>query len=242
MTAFKTLPIILDGATGTQLMKLGMPAGISAEKWILEKPDSIKKIQRAYVENGSQAVYAPTFETNRVGIKKHGMNESVKDLCLKLVTLSKEAVDGRALVGGDIAPTGLQLFPMGTTGFDELVDIYTEQAQALEEAGVDFFGVETQMSLAEARAAVIAIKSVSDKPIAVSFSCGSTGRTLFGGDLTAGLLSLSEMGIDAYGINCNGDLKLISSLLADMKIYSNLPLIAKPNAGLPELVDGKNNV
>jgi 5-methyltetrahydrofolate--homocysteine methyltransferase len=239
MTAFNDLPLILDGATGTQLQKNGLPSGACVEKWALDNPDTIKKIQRSYVDAGSQAVYAPTFGANRLGLKKHGIiGESVRDICRRLVELSKDAVNGRALVGGDIAPTGLQLAPIGTVSFDELLDIFTEQAAALEDAGVDFFGIETQMSLAEARAAVLAVKSVSNKPIAVSFSCGSTGKTLFGGDLTAALLSLSDLGISAYGINCSGDLKLITGLLKAMKPYSDIPLIAKPNAGLPEIIKG----
>jgi 5-methyltetrahydrofolate--homocysteine methyltransferase len=124
----------------------------------------------------------------------------------------------------------------GTAGFEELIEIYAEQPRRSKRPGGLF---RSRARCLRSRAAVIAIKSVSSKPIAVSFSCGSTGRTLFGGNLTAGLLSLSDLGIDAYGINCSGDLKLISSLLSDMKIYSDIPLIAKPNAGLPEIVGGE---
>ena len=146
-------PFILDGATGTELQKLGMPQGVLPARWILDHPEAIRTVQRSYAEAGSMAVYAPTFCTTRADLKKYGEDISVRDINRQLVELSREAAPG-LLVGGDIAPAGLPLPPMGETSFDELLDVYAEQAAALEEAGVDFFAVETQMSLVEARAAL----------------------------------------------------------------------------------------
>jgi len=128
---------------------------------------------------------------------------------------------------------------VGPATFDDLVGVFTEQAAALSEAGVDFFAVETQMSLAECRAAVAAARSVSDKPIIASFTCGNSGRTLYGEDLSAALVCLQDMGVSAFGINCCGDLNLIARLLAKMKPYTNVPLIAKPNAGEPVSSNGR---
>ena len=234
-----TLPLVLDGATGTELQKVGMPAGVCAERWILDNSQAMASLQRAYADAGSGAVYAPTFSTNRAGLKQHGAGDlSVRELCFRLVDLSREATKGRTLIAGDMSPTGLHLPPVGTTTFDELVDIFTEQAAALDEAGVDYFAVETQMSLAEARASLMSIRSVSDKPITVSFSCGDSGRTIFGGSLAALLVCLQDMGADAFGINCCGDLALITKLLGDMRRYSRVPLIAKPNAGKPVFENG----
>ncbi|MGI6028313.1 MAG: homocysteine S-methyltransferase family protein [Candidatus Heteroscillospira sp.] len=230
---------LLDGATGTELQKRGMERGVCPEKWVLEHPAAIQEIQRAYAAAGSMAVYAPTFGANRASLKSHGFNADVRSLCRDLVAISRDAVPGSVLVAGDLAPTGLQLMPYGTADFEELVDIYTEQAAALEEAGVDFFAVETQMSIPEARAALIAVKSVSAKPAIVSFSCGDSGRSVMGSDLVSGLLCMQELGADAYGINCCGDLKLMEKLLNRMRGYSGIPLIAKPNAGKPELIDGE---
>ena len=114
---------------------------------------------------------------------------------------SKQAAAGRALVAGDLSPTGLFLSPMGETSFRELVDIYTPQAAGLEEAGVDLFVIETMMTLSDARAAVLAVRSVSDKPIFVTFTCDEKGRTVSGTDITAALVIMQGMGVDAFGLN-----------------------------------------
>jgi 5-methyltetrahydrofolate--homocysteine methyltransferase len=236
---FAPLPLILDGATGTQLQKFGMPPGGCTERWILDNPEVIISIQRAYVEAGSGAVYAPTFGANRVALGKYGLGDSVREYCPRLVELSRRAVSGRALVGGDMSPTGLMPAPYGTSSPEELEDIFREQATALEEAGVDFFGLETQMYLEEARAAVAAVKSVSKKPILVSFTCTPTGKSLWGEDLVSVMEHLQGMGVDAFGINCCGDLDLLADILAEMKTHARLPLIAKPNAGIPDMIGGR---
>jgi 5-methyltetrahydrofolate--homocysteine methyltransferase len=231
-------PFILDGATGTRLQMLGLPQGVLPARWILDHPETIRTVQRSYAEAGSVAVFAPTFCTTRADLKKYGERGSVRDMNRQLVELSREAAPG-LFVGGDMAPAGLPLPPMGDTSFDELLDVYTEQAAALEEAGVDFFAVETQMSLLEARAALAAIRSVSDKPAAVSFSCGGSGRTLYGGDLAAILLVLQGMGAAAFGINCCGELPVVERALRRMQPLAAVPLIAKPNAGLPVTENGR---
>lgn len=232
-------PLVLDGATGTQLQKRGMPSGCCSEAWILEHPETILDLQGKYVRAGSDIVYAPTFGANRASLKAHGCADRVREMNLRLVELSRQAVEGRALVGGDLSSTGLMLPPMGDTSFEELVDIFAEQVSALAEAGVDFFAVETQTSLAEARAIVTAVRAVSEKPILCSFPMGPTGRTLHGGDLRGILVSMEAMGVDAFGVNCTGDLDLLSRILADMAPLSGLPLIAKPNAGMPRVEGGR---
>ncbi len=239
---FKTLrrPFLLDGATGTELQKRGMPAGVCPERWVLEHPEALLDLQRRYVEAGSQAVYAPTFGANRAALGKYGLGERVREYNLALVKLSREAAAGRALVGGDLSPTGLAVPPVEHETFEELVDVFTEQAAALEEAGVDFFAVETQLSLAEARAAVLAVRSVSQKPVFVTFVLGPGGRSLYGGDLCGILLALMDLHIDAFGINCTGDLTLMRYTLEDLGRLTRLPLIAKPNAGQPQRLNGRN--
>ena len=143
---FKNLQniFLLDGATGTELQKRGLSKGVCPEKWVLENPDALRDVQRRYAAAGSNAVYAPTFGANRASLKSHGFSTDIRSLCRDLVSLSRESVPDNVLVAGDIAPTGLQLMPFGTATFDDLVDIFTEQAAALDEAGVDFFGIETQ--------------------------------------------------------------------------------------------------
>ena len=173
-------PLILDGATGTELQKHGYAGDVSAEQWTLEHPDVIVGIQRGYVAAGSQVLYTPTFGANRQKLEERGIFNRTADFNRRLAALSRKAADGRAWIAGDLAPTGLFLAPLGEASFEDLVDIYTEQAAGLEEAGVDLFVIETMMTLSDARAAVLAVRSVSDKPIFVSFTCDESGRSLSG--------------------------------------------------------------
>ena len=232
-------PLILDGATGTQLQKRGYDGTDCAERWVLEHPETILEIQRAYVEAGSRVLYAPTFGANRVKLEAHGIFNRVEEYNRRLAGLSREAADGRAWVAGDMAPTGLLLYPLGETSFEELVEIYTEQAAALEAAGVDLFVIETMMTVAEARAAVLAVRSVSKKPVFVSFTCDEKGRTLTGSDVTAVLQILQGMGVEAFGLNCSVGPKELTAQLKRLGEISRVPLIAKPNAGIPEIRGGE---
>lgn len=234
-----SFPLILDGATGTQLQKRGFTGSDCAEAWVLEHPEAILEIQRGYVEAGSRVLYTPTFGANRVKLEAHGIFNKVREYNLRLTALSKQAAAGRAYVAGDIAPTGLFLYPLGDTSFEELVEIYTEQAAALEEAGVDLFVIETMMTVAEARAAVLAVRSVSEKPVFVSFTCDEKGRTLTGSDVAAALQIMQGMGVDAFGLNCSAGPEDMAAQLRRLHRFARVPLIAKPNAGTPEVVDGE---
>lgn len=230
-------PLILDGAMGTQLQKRGFGGGDCAERWTLEHPDVLLEIQRAYVAAGSQVLYAPTFGANRVKLEAHGIFNRVADFNRRLVVLSKQAAAGKALVAGDLSPTGLFLYPLGDARFEELVEIYAEQAQALEEAGVDLFVIETMMSAAECRAAVLAVKSVSEKPVFVTITCDEQGRTLTGSDAAAILQILQGMGVDAFGLNCSTGPEEMLPHFRRLREIARVPLIAKPNAGMPVITD-----
>lgn len=232
-------PAILDGATGTELQKRGFSGGGCAEEWVLDHPGAMLDIQRRYVAAGSQIIYTPTFGANRVKLEANGIFNSVRDYNLRLAVIAKEAADGKALVAGDIAPTGLFLAPLGTASFDELVEIYTEQAAALEEAGVDLFVIETMMTLPEARAALLAVRSVSCKPVLVSFTCDEHGKTLTGTDAAAALTVMQGMGADAFGLNCSVGPRDILAQIERLRPWAEIPLLAKPNAGLPQIVNGK---
>lgn len=232
-------PLILDGATGTQLQKRGYAGGECAEKWVLEHPAAILDIQRRYVEAGSRVVYASTFGANEIKLGEHGLGDWVEEYIGGLVGLSCEAVGDKALVAGDLSPVGKFLAPMGDITFEELVAVYTRQAAALEKAGVDLFVVETMMTMAEARAAVLAVKSVSRKPVFVSFSCESSGRTAMGTDVAAALVVMEGLGVDAFGLNCSAGPKEMLPQLQRLGCFAKIPLIAKPNAGLPRMEDGR---
>ena len=230
-------PLILDGAMGTELQKRGFDGGDCAERWTLEHPEALLEIQRGYVAAGSQVIYAPTFGANRVKLEAHGIFNRVKDYNTRLAALSKQAAEGKAFIAGDLSPTGLFLYPLGDTRFEELVEIYTEQASALEEAGVDLFVIETMMSVAECRAALLAVKSVSKKPVFVTVTCDEKGRMLSGTDAAAALQILQGMGVDAFGLNCSTGPDKMLPTLCRLREISRVPLIAKPNAGMPETTD-----
>lgn len=231
--------IVLDGATGTNLMVAGMPIGVCPEAWVMEHQDVLYDLQSAYVKAGTNIVYAPTFTGNRIKLEEYGLEDRIEEINTELVRLSKRAVDGKALVAGDMTMTGKQLFPLGDLMFEELVDVYKEQASILDHAGADLFVVETMMSLQECRAAVIAIKEVSDLPIMVTLSYNEDGRTLFGTPPETAVVVLQSLGVDAIGINCStGPMEMVE-LVEKMAQYSTVPILAKPNAGLPELEDDK---
>ena len=231
-------PIILDGATGTNLMAAGMPIGVCPEKWVMDYPDVLLELQKAFVEAGTNIVYAPTFTGNRIKLEEYDLADDLEEINTTLVKLSKEAVGDKALVAGDMTMTGRQLFPLGDLMFDELVEVYKEQASVLASAGADLFVVETMMSLQECRAAVLAIKEVSDLPIMVTLTYNEDGRTLFGTPPETAVVVLQSLGVDVIGINCStGPMEMVEPV-KKMAEYSTIPILAKPNAGLPELVDG----
>ncbi len=232
-------PIILDGAKGTNLMAAGMPIGVCPEAWILEHKEVLLNLQRGYVEAGTNIVYAPTFTGNRIKLEEYGLADRITEINTELVRLSREAVGDKALVAGDMTMTGQQLFPLGELMFEELVEVYKEQASILDKAGADLFVVETMMSLQECRAAVLAIKEVSDKPVMVTLTYNEDGRTLYGTPPEAAVVVLQSLGVDVIGINCStGPMEMIEPVKI-MAEYATIPILAKPNAGLPELVDGE---
>lgn len=231
-------PLILDGATGTELQRRGYTGDISMEQWTLAHPDSIRELQRGYVDAGSRVLYTPTFGGNAVRLAAHGVTEDVAAYNRRLAALTREAAGGRALVAGDMAPTGLFLPPLGDASFRQLVDAYAQQVAGLEEAGVDLYVIETMISLSDARAAVLAVRAVTDKPILVTFACDGNGRSISGTDVTAALTALQDMGIDAFGLNCSTGAQMLPQLQR-LRAYARVPLIAKPSAGLPVMVDGR---
>lgn len=231
-------PILLDGATGTELQKKGYAGGISAEQWVLENPDAIRELHSAYIEAGSQVVYAPTFGANRVKLEEYSVFNQVANYNHRLARIALDNADGRALVAGDISQTGKFLKPIGNMSFHEMLDIYREQALALEEAGVDLFVVETMTTVSEARAAVLAIRDVSDRPIIVSMTCEDNGRTVMGCDVAAALVIFQSMGVDAFGLNCSAGPDKMLPHIQRLRKYATVPLLAKPNAGMPKTANG----
>lgn len=231
-------PLILDGACGTEIIKRGYDGTGCSEKWIQEHRDVMLSLQREYIEAGSQVIYTPTFGVNRAKLKAYGLQEQTIQMNMELADISLEAAAGKALVAGDIAPTGI--FPWSDEWEDtDLKEIYLEQAHALETAGVDLFVVETMMSIEDAKAAVGAVKAVSGKPVMVSCTCDDRGRMLDGTDIVKAMEIMTGLGIDAFGLNCSqGPAGMLRNILRLMP-YASVPVLAKPNAGMPHVADGK---
>ncbi|MCR5557386.1 MAG: homocysteine S-methyltransferase family protein [Butyrivibrio sp.] len=232
--------IFLDGATGTNLMKAGMPAGVCPEAWILEHKDVMRELQSSYAKAGSNIVYAPTFTGNRIKLADYGLGDKIREINSELVKLTREAVGEGTLVAGDLTMTGRQLMPIGDLGFEELIDVYKEQIQILEEAGCDVLVVETMMSLQECRAALIAAKEVSDLAVMVTLTFEADGRTLYGSDAAASAITLEALGASAIGANCSTGPDKMEEIIRSMAAVTSIPIIAKPNAGLPS-VDADGN-
>ncbi len=235
---FSKLPVILDGGTGSHLNAAGKPSNMCSEQFIIENPEVLIKLQKAYVDAGSTILMSPTFGANAVALKKYGYYGDIKAICASLVDLSRKASGGKALIAGDIAPTGLMPEPFGDTEEDFLLDVFTEAAGALEEAGVDLFAIETQLVSTEADIALRAVRSVSKKPVMMSFSVTENGRTFFGEKLTDIWDMFKDAGLSAFGVNCIGDPEALCNIIADLRRVCDIPIIAKPNAGLPDSSSG----
>ena len=228
-------PVILDGATGTNLQMAGMPVGVCPEQWIIEHPQVMIDLQKAYVEAGTQILLAPTFTANRIKLEEYGLEQNLVAMNQRLVAISKEAAGEKALVAGDITMTGQQLYPMGELRFEELVTVYKEQIEVLCEAGVDLLIVETMMSLQEARAALLAARETCELPVMISMTYNEDGRTLYGTDPATAVVTLQSLGADAVGMNCSTGPKEMLEPIRKTVEYAYVPVLAKPNAGLPEL-------
>ena len=236
--------LYLDGATGSNLVKAGMPSGVCPEQWILEHRDVMLKLQKDYVQAGTNILYAPTFTANRVKLAEYHLEKNMSAMIHELVAISREAAASSpghtVLVAGDLTMTGEQLKPMGQMELEELIDIYKEQILNMVDAGVDLLVVETMMSLAETRAALIAAKEVCDLPVIATLTFEADGRTLFGTDAKTAAIVLESLGACAIGANCSTGPAQMESIISDMVTHTRIPVIAKPNAGLPFLDENGN--
>ena len=231
--------IYLDGATGSNLVKAGMPSGVCPEQWILEHREVMLQLQKEYVQAGTNILYAPTFTTNRVKLAEYHLEKNMSSMIHDLVAISKEAAASTpghpVYVAGDITMTGEQLRPMGKMELEDLIAIYKEQILCLVDAGADLLVVETMMSLAETRAALIAAKEVCDLPVIATLTFEADGRTLFGTDAKTAAVVLESLGASAIGANCSTGPAQMEGIISDMISVTMIPIIAKPNAGLPFL-------
>ncbi|MBP3618942.1 MAG: homocysteine S-methyltransferase family protein [Lachnospiraceae bacterium] len=241
--------VFLDGATGSNLQKAGMPTGVCPEQWILDNPECFINLQKSYLHRGTDIIYAPTFSANRIKLAEYGLEDKLTELNRELVGLSKRAVGEYMVekrnaqfipfIAGDVTMTGKLLQPLGPLSFEEAVNVYKEQMQVLIDSGVDLFVIETMMSLQETRAALIAAGELCDLPVMVTMTFDESGHTLYGTEPETAMLVLQGLGADAVGVNCGAGPANCLEIVRRMKSVANVPVIAKPNAGMPKLVSGE---
>lgn len=229
---------LLDGSTGIALAKLkGMNGSDVPENFIMQNPHSIVSLQKEYIANGSEIVLTATLGATSLMLKNHNLADC-ESINTELCKLSKKAAGDNAYVAAELGPTGQFLSPMGTLTFDEMVNIYKEQISYCLAQDVDMFILETFINLQEARCALIAIRELCDLPVIASMTFDNA-MTLSGNSPEAVAVTLEAAGADAVGANCSTGPKEVADVVAKMATVTNLPLFAKPNAGMPQMVNGQ---
>ena len=232
-------PLVADGAWGTELQARGLDAGECPDAWNLKHPDKVLEVAAAYVAAGSQVILTNTFRSNRVTLAGHGLADETVAINRAGARLSLEAARGRALVFASIGPSGKMLLT-GEATEEQLFSAFQEQAGALASAGVDALLIETMSDIEEARIALRAARSTG-LPVIVSFAF-DTGknkdRTMMGSTPEQVAAAMAEAGADGVGANCGVGISAAVALCKRLRAACSLPLWVKPNAGLPEMVEG----
>ncbi len=228
--------VILDGAMGTMLQKKGLPVGKSPELWNIEKPEIIADIAEQYINAGSNIVYANTFGANRYKLKGADVSAVIKSGILAAKSAARGTTTRVAL---DIGPIGQLLKPLGTLEFDTAYDIFKEQVIAGQKAGADLVVFETMSDLYEVKAAILAAKENTKLPIWVTMTFEKNGRTFLGTTVQSFALTAEALGVDAIGFNCSLGPTELLPLIKELKEWTSLPVILKPNAGLPDPITGE---
>ncbi len=223
---------ILDGATGSNLRLAGMPKGCSTEAWVLEHPDVLQNLQRQYAEAGSQILYAPTFQAQPIALKTLGLEQDTEKINAKLVALTKAAAPG-CLVAGDITTLATFCDSWNAENFDLLVENYRRQIRGLIDGGVDILGAETLLYPQEAEAILTAAELEGAGAVTYTFTMQSDGSLFSGMDAGPILKELERSGAAAVGFNCVPADMMTAGLVAKLRRYVSIPLICKPNAGMP---------
>ena len=234
--------LLLDGATGSNLMASGMPRGICTETWVIEHKEIFQELQRAYIAAGSQVIYAPTFGGNRINLAKHGLTDRIEEINRTLVGYSRELAGDGVYVAGDITTSGSFITSDGDYTYDDAFKMYQEQVKILADAGIDLIAAETMINIEETLAAVDAANSVCDLPIMCTMTVEADGSIFSGGNAIEAAVSLEAAGADAVGINCSVGPDQLVSVVRNIKENVSIPVIAKPNAGMPMIDDRGNAV
>jgi len=232
--------VVTDGAWATQLHQLGLPVGAPPERWNLEHPDRVQQVARSYVEAGSLVILTNTFGGNRLSLARHGLADQIRQINEAGVEISLRAAEDQAMVFASVGPSGKMLLTGDTTP-EELQSVFEEQCQLLAEAGADGLVVETMSDLDEALIAVRAAQATGLPVVAcMVFASGrEKDRTLMGNTPEQAAEALAAAGADVVGANCGQGIEGFVPICRRLRAATDLPVWIKPNAGLPELVDGQ---
>jgi 5-methyltetrahydrofolate--homocysteine methyltransferase len=226
--------LVLDGATGTNLQRMGLPGGTPSDIWVLDNPAAVCQLHQDFVKAGSDIILTNTFGSTRLHLGHSGLADRFEQSNRAAVALAQQAAgDSGVLVGGSLGPLGEMLDPYGPISAEDAQAAYAEQARLLSEAGVDLLVIETQFDLNEAKAAIRGARSVTDLPLVCSFSYDRGTRTMMGLKPAQAGKELAEAGITAIGINCGRSLEDNLKALQELRQVTSLPIWFKPNAGLP---------
>lgn len=237
--------VLFDGGTGTEYQKRGLPVGAAPETWVIDRPEAVKEVHRAYVDAGADVIETCTFGASRIRMALAEMRTPVRDLNLRAVDLAREAAGGRSLVAGSVGPLGEILEPYGDLAVEKAEEIFAEQIGALVEGGADLILIETMLSLEEALLAARMAKKCKAPAIGVTMTyepSPSGPRTSFGEAVATVARRLQEEGVTFIGSNCGSGFELMRIVAREYRQASPMPLLIQTNAGIPSLDDAGKNV
>lgn len=233
-------PILYDGATGTFLQEMGLPLHHAPETWVLDRPANVYAAAEAYVNAGAQIILTCTFGGTAVRLREAGLEARAYEINRRAAELAKQAAGGRALVAGSMGPIGQLPLKLGALTYADAVDQFADQARALADGGVDIFSIESMSDLTEMRAAIEGSLRGGALPIFATLSFDTNGKTLLGVTPAMAATELARAKIAAFGANCGHGPEDIAAIVHEMRgAARDAVLIAKPNAGLPEMRAGK---
>ena len=229
---------LLDGATGSNLQKAGMPRGCCTEEWVLMNPEKLVALQRAYAEAGSQIIYAPTFQAQPIALERVNLHKQTEAINAQLVALSRSAAPG-CLIAGDLTTLATFMDSWDEGNFDILVENYRRQIRGLMDGGADLLAAETLMYPTEAEAILTAAELEGAGAVLYTFTMQSDGSLFSGRDVGPILRELEESGAAAVGFNCVAADMMTPGLVSKLRRYVKGPLVCKPNAGNPIIGNDK---
>jgi len=233
--------IVADGATGTNLFQRGLERGVTAEDWVIDNPEKIKKLHLDFIEAGAEIILTSTFGGSEIRLEQSGLRDKYEQVNHAAVTLAKEAVKNtRVLIAGSMGPLGQMIKPLGTLEIRKAESYYARQASVLCAAGVDIIVIETQFDLTEAKAAINGVKSSCQQALVCSFSFDRGVKTMMGVSPSSFVKEVGGLGLSAIGINCGKSLNDNSNAHKELSNSTEIPIWFKPNAGLPHLDEDGN--